>query len=970
MMRALRLAMPVVAVVTLGVAACGGPVSKAPPSSPVLPPLADVPEYRASTARTGVYPGPGPIQEPLLVWSRTIDGPIAFNSILADGLILFGGSDSSFYALDARTGAERWRFTAAAGFNVYGSTADGTVVAVSDDGILHALDLATGRERWSRQGMAAGTSIVDGVVYAPGADDHAYGLDLATGKERWSWAAPADVVYLTVVDGVAYASVDDGRLYAISLAGGSERWHIQTLSSAPRVAEIDGDIVVASGATWEAPVGELFVIDRESGAVRWKFRTPTGYMITAGSTADGVVYAGTWDHTGLYAFPTTGDTAGVAPKPIWYAPISGQAYKNEAIAGDLLYVPTEAPNEILAVGKADGAIHWRLPQADVPNSTMVSGGMLFTSDKSGTIAAWAEPAIRDAIGQTVSGPLGVVAQGVLPPDPFAIIRTLGPATTGLETMLAMDVGPDGLIYALDAKPSVTVVDPATGGVVRTWGRQGTGDGEFHLVGLGNIAVGPNGMVTVTDSGNHRLQVFSADGTFIRQVGSFGAGAGQFSHPFRIASDDESSVYVLDDSGSLTKFDRDGTFVWRVPGSGTQSAAQLNDGTIVWLMDQGRVQRLDPATGAALDSWGGPGRGAGQLDASCVISVDSVGNEYIFGCDPVRTQVFDPDHRLLGGAYAPRDQVVVPIFGPNGEVYGHSPEFSNDDIYVLSDSLLPPPDPFTVTATLEPATTGLTTITDLAVGPDRLLYVLDVADRVNVIDPATGAAVRSWGKTGSGHGEFDFRTNDGNPGYGAIAVGADGLVYVGDGNNHRYQVFQPDGTFVRQVGSFGNGDGQFGRIFHIAADPQGNVYTVDMDLGRLSKFDAQGGFLWRIGGVGAAPPLNQILQTVVARPDGRLFQLVEVGGPVLELDPDTGATIDTWKTGPAGTLSFDSANNAYGYDYVPPEMRVFDPEHRLIGGRYGPTAHFTVIGPHDEAVSWHDATIDLMDVHLSVPGASP
>ncbi len=551
--------------------------------------------------------------------------------------------------------------------------------------------------------MAAGTSIVDGVVYAPGTDDHVYGLDLATGKERWSWAAPANVVYFTVVDGVAYASVEDGRLYAISIADDTERWHLQTLSAAPRVAEVDGDIVVASGATWETPVGELFLLDRETGAVRWKFRTPTGYMITAGSTADGVVYAGTWDGTGLYAFPTTGDVSGVAPKPIWYTSITGQAYKNEAIAGDLLYVPTEAPNEILAVGKADGAIRWRLPLAGVPNSTMVSGGMLFTSDQSGAIAAWAEPAIRDAIGETVSGPLGAVAAGALPPDPFTVIRTLGPATTGLKTLLAMDVGPDGLIYALDAKPSVSVIDPATGGVVRTWGRQGTGEGEFDLVGLGNLAVAPDGMVTVTDSGNHRLQVFSADGTFIRQIGSFGAGDGQFSRPFRIASRRPGQRLRPGRSeGSLTKFDRDGTFVWRIPGSGTQSAAQLNDGSIAWLMDHGRVQRLDAATGAALDSWGGPGRGAGELDASCVVSVDSVGNEYIFGCDPVRTQVFDPDHRLIGGAYAPRDQVVVPIFGPNGEVYGHSPEFTSDDIYVLSDSLLPPPDPFTVKATLEPA----------------------------------------------------------------------------------------------------------------------------------------------------------------------------------------------------------------------------------------------------------------------------
>ena len=73
-----------------------------------------------------------------------------------------------------------------------------------------------------------------------------------------------------------------------------------------------------------------------------------------------------------------------------------------------------------------------------------------------------------------------------------------PSTTTLKTMLAFDVGPDGLIYALDMKPSVTVINPSTGEVVRSWGRQGTGEGEFDLrvtdgnPGIGDIDVGSDG----------------------------------------------------------------------------------------------------------------------------------------------------------------------------------------------------------------------------------------------------------------------------------------------------------------------------------------------------------------------------------------------------------------------------------------------------------------------------------------------
>jgi hypothetical protein len=51
-----------------------GPTVLPPTAPPVdharIPALADVPEYRGDTARTGIYPGPGPIAQPDLVWSR------------------------------------------------------------------------------------------------------------------------------------------------------------------------------------------------------------------------------------------------------------------------------------------------------------------------------------------------------------------------------------------------------------------------------------------------------------------------------------------------------------------------------------------------------------------------------------------------------------------------------------------------------------------------------------------------------------------------------------------------------------------------------------------------------------------------------------------------------------------------------------------------------------------------------------
>ena len=701
-MRTSRLAAPVSAL-ALCLSAVAAPVSAASPSVAALPALVDVPEYRANSARTGVYPGVGPVQQPVLVWSRSIDAGFNFNPILVDGMVLVGGDDHRFYALDARTGAERWHFEAADAIDRFGSAADGTVVFASADGILHALDVATGKEGWSHPGIAFGTDIVDRVVYAPGTDDHAYGIDLATGTTVWSWAAPANVAYISVADGTMYASVADGRLYAIALADGVEQWHIQTLGANPGVTEIDGDTVTVSVEVGDAPAetGELYVIDRASGSVRWRFRTPTGHQITLGATSNGALYTGTLDGSGLYAFPIASDASGAAPQPLWHTPITAAAYKNQALSGDLLYVPTQDPNEILAVGAADGAIRWRVPLAGSPGGALASGGMLFVADDTGVVSAFAEPRLAAAIGPTVSGPLPAPAPSDEPPDPFTILRTLAPATTGLHGLLSFNVGPDGLIYALDSKPSVTVIDPATGEVVRTWGRQGAGLGEFDLgqpVAQGAIDVSPNGTVFVSDSNNHRIQAFSSDGAFIRENGSFGTADGQFRRPLEISSDARDDLYVVEAGrASLTKFDRDGAFVWRALGGSTgykdllgtfHSVVARPDGRLELLREGGPVLILDAASGAVLDRWGEPGGATGELGANCVLTIDPAGNDNIFSCGPVFTQVFDPDHNLIAGAYAPRDQVVVPVFGPSGTVYGHSPEFTTDDIYVLRDSLLP------------------------------------------------------------------------------------------------------------------------------------------------------------------------------------------------------------------------------------------------------------------------------------------
>ena len=84
---------------------------------------------------------------------------------------------------------------------------------------------------------------------------------------------------------------------------------------------------------------------------------------------------------------------------------------------------------------------------------------------------------------------------------------------------------------------------ATGGFLREWGTEGSGDGQF--IRPFAIAAGPDGTVYVTDWVNNRVQAFNATGGFLAKWGTSGTEPGQFYQPEKMAFDSAGQVYVND-----------------------------------------------------------------------------------------------------------------------------------------------------------------------------------------------------------------------------------------------------------------------------------------------------------------------------------------------------------------------------------------------------------------------------------------
>lgn len=108
---------------------------------------------------------------------------------------------------------------------------------------------------------------------------------------------------------------------------------------------------------------------------------------------------------------------------------------------------------------------------------------------------------------------------------------------------------------------------------------------------------------------------------------------------------------------------------------------------------------------------------------------------------------------------------------------------------------------------------------------------------NAFTPLPNLVLNETGMAGTTEGMFSSPRN--------MAIGPDGLIYVADSGNHRIQVFDGEGTFLRQWGSPGTEPGQFNEPWGLAVDDE-YVYVTDTWNHRIQKFTLAGQFVGAYG----------------------------------------------------------------------------------------------------------------------------
>jgi DNA-binding beta-propeller fold protein YncE len=181
----------------------------------------------------------------------------------------------------------------------------------------------------------------------------------------------------------------------------------------------------------------------------------------------------------------------------------------------------------------------------------------------------------------------------------------------------------------------------------------------------------------------------------------------------------------------------------------------------------------------------------------------------------------------------------------------------------------------------------------------------------------GSPVEIWGEAGTGDGQFNHPHG--------LAVDHDrGLVYVGDQENHRLQVFDLDGAFIRQWG-----DALFAHIHDVGIDREtGDVFVGDLDLDILRKFSSTGELLGQYGGTGIGPGQFNGVWGMSTDSDRNLYVSDTHNDRVQKLAV-TGAPLDVWTDWdgisflkPTGVF-VDSDDVVYVCDSLAEMVYVFD-----------------------------------------------
>lgn len=192
-----------------------------------------------------------------------------------ESLVFFGSSDKNFYALNAKTGTLKWKYTSTQSFAYSSPTyKDGVIYVGGVDNFVYAFMASTGQMLWKYEagttGIESDAVIFGNTVYVGSNDDYLYAINAQTGTLKWKFQTGFNVSSSpTVFNNLVCFGSSDGNMYALDTATGQQTWKFQTgaMINQSGASLVNGTLYVGSRDQ------HLYSIDAQTGNMNWSFAT-------------------------------------------------------------------------------------------------------------------------------------------------------------------------------------------------------------------------------------------------------------------------------------------------------------------------------------------------------------------------------------------------------------------------------------------------------------------------------------------------------------------------------------------------------------------------------------------------------------------------------------------------------------------------------------------------------------------------
>jgi len=375
---------------------------------------ADSPMFLGTAAHTSVTEALTLPEELLPVSCFQCRGGIFATPALVEGVLYFGSSRGTLYALDLATGRTRWEFNAAFDLRSSPAVSQTSVYVGCADGRLYCLDRTTGRpqwEVWTGDGVPGSPCLAEGTVYIGSLSGKLYAVDAADGSVLWTFDARGPIVSSPAVnEGLVYFGGGEGGVYCVSTGDGSLMWKLDTED------KVDASPVVADGVVYVGSwAGTMYALDALTGALVWTYPTARRPIHSPAAVGPNDVFFGGVDGR-LYAVDRKEGTTR------WRFRASDPIYGAPLLVGDRLYFGDSA-GVLWCISAVDGrelarvrttppdAARWRDGDEDedlngsdwygwyyrndraIHSSPVPSGDTLYVTSESGHVFALRDPAV-------------------------------------------------------------------------------------------------------------------------------------------------------------------------------------------------------------------------------------------------------------------------------------------------------------------------------------------------------------------------------------------------------------------------------------------------------------------------------------------------------------------------------------------------------------------------------------------------